>query len=67
MGVVDCLSRESYKDTWPESEVDKKFVVATINSFHKAVDCINITLETNRPLNPNEVVLEYSRRKRVNS
>ena len=36
MGIVDYLSRDPYNDSWPESELDEKFVVATINSFHEA-------------------------------
>ena len=44
MEVVDCLYRDPLNDPWPESESDKKFVIATFNSFHKALDCMNIRL-----------------------
>ena len=37
MGIVYYLSRDPFKDPWPESDLDKKFVVATINSFHEAL------------------------------
>ena len=62
MGIVDCLSRDPYKVPWPESEIDEKFVVATINSFHKAIDCMSSRLENTGRLNRNENLLECSRR-----
>ena len=62
MGIVDYLSRDPYNDPWPESELDKTIVVATIDSFHKALDCMNSRLENNGWLNPNENLLECSRR-----
>ena len=62
MGIVDYLSRDPFNDPWPESELDEKFVVATINSFHEAFDCWNSRLKASRSLNRNENVLECSRR-----
>ena len=62
MGIVDYLSRDPFNDPWPESELDEKFVVATINSFHEAFDCWNSRLKDSRSLNRNENVLECSRR-----
>ena len=62
MGIVDYLSRDPYNDPWPESELDKKFVVATIDSFHKLLDRMNSMLENNGWLNWNENLLENSRR-----
>ena len=62
MGIVDYLSRDPFNDPWPESELDEKFVVATINSFHEAFDCWNCRLKASRSLNRNENVLECSRR-----
>ena len=62
MGIVDYLSRDPFNDPWPESELDEKFVVATINSFHEAFDCRNSRLKETGSLNRNENVLECSRR-----
>ena len=62
MGIVDYLSRDPFNDPWPESELDEKFVVATINSFHEAFDCWNSRLKASRSLNRNENVVECSRR-----
>ena len=36
MAIVEYLMRDPYNDPWPESELDERFVVATINSFHEA-------------------------------
>ena len=44
MGIVDYLSREPNGDPWPESELDERFVVASIEDFHKALDCLNSRL-----------------------
>ena len=62
MGIVDSLSRDPFNDPWPESELDEKFVVATINSFHEALDCMNSSLKEIGSLDRNENVLECSRR-----
>ena len=63
MGIVDYLSRDPYNAPWPENHLDKKFVIATINSFHKASDCMNSRLENTGSHNGNENLLEYSKRK----
>ena len=62
MGIVEYLSRDPFNYPWPESELDKKFVVATINSFHEALDCMSSRLKGVGSLNWNENVLECSRR-----
>ena len=62
MGIVDYLSRDPFNDPLPESELDEKFVVATINSFHEALDCISSRLKGIGLLDRNENVLECSRR-----
>ena len=62
MGIVDYLSRDPFKDPWPESELDEKFVIATINSFHEALDCMSSRLNGIGSLNRNENVLECFRR-----
>ena len=62
MRIVDYLSRDPYNGPWPESGLDERFVVATINSFHEALYCMSSRLERIGSLNRNENVLEYSRR-----
>ena len=62
MDIVDYLSRDPFNDPSPESELDEKFIVATINSFHEALDCMNIRLKETGSLDRNENVLECSRR-----
>ena len=37
MGIVDYLSREPTGEPWPESVLDEKFVVTSVECFHKAV------------------------------
>ena len=41
MGIVDYLSREPNGEQWPESELDERFVVTSIEIFHKALDCLS--------------------------
>ena len=62
MGIVDYLSRDPFNDSWPESELDEKFVVATINSFHEALDCMNCRRKETKSVDRNENVLECSRK-----
>ena len=54
MGIVDYFSRDPLNALWPESDLNEKFVVATINSFHKTSDCMNSRLEHTCSLNRNE-------------
>ena len=61
MGIVDYLSRNPKGEPWPESVLDEKFVVTSIESFHKALDCLNSRLSDHDRLDRNENVLEYSR------
>ena len=61
MGIVDYLSRNPKGETWPESVLDEKFVVTSIESFYKALDCLNSRLSDHDRLDRNENVLEYSR------
>ena len=37
MGIVDYLSRKPTGEPWPESVLDEKFVVTSVECFHKAV------------------------------
>ena len=46
MGIVNYLLRDPFNNPWPESELNKKFVVATINSFHEALYCMSSRLES---------------------
>ena len=62
MGIIDYLSCDPYNDPWPEWELDERFVLETINSFHEALYCMSSRLESIGSLNRNEHVLEYSRR-----
>ena len=61
MGIVDYLSRNPKSEPWPESVLDEKFVVTSIESFHRALDCLNSRLSEHDRLDRNENVLEYSR------
>ena len=62
MEIVDYSSRDLYNDPWPESEIDEKFAVTTINSFHKALEGMSSRLENTEQLNRKECFLECSRR-----
>ena len=62
MRIVDYLLCDPYNDPCSESELDKKIVVASINSFHKALDCTSSRLENSGRLNRNGNILECSRR-----
>ena len=61
MGIEDYLSRNPKSEPRPESVLDEKFVVTSIESFHKALDCLNSRLSDDDRLDRNENVLEYSR------
>ena len=60
MGIVDYLSRDPKGEPWPESVLDEKFVVTSIESFHKALDCLHNRLSDHNRLDRNENILEYS-------
>ena len=62
MRIVDYLLQDPYNGPWPESKLDDKFVVAIINSFHKALDCMDSRLESTGSLNRNENLLDKFRR-----
>ena len=57
MGIVGYLSRDPNGEPWPESVLDEKFVVTSIESFHKALDC---RFSDHYVLDRNENVLESS-------
>ena len=61
MSIVDYLSRNPKGEPWPESVLDEKLVVTSIESFHKALDCLNSRLSDHDRLDRNRNVLEYSR------
>ena len=59
MGIVDYLSREPNGEPWPEFEIDERFVMASVENFHKALDCLSSRLsETDRKVDVN--ILESS-------
>ena len=58
MGIVDYLSRDNNGEPWPESVLDEKFVVSSIESFHKALDCLHSQFSDHDGLDRNENVLE---------
>ena len=60
IGIVDYVSRDPKGEPWPESEFDEKFVVTSIESFHKALDCLHSQLSDHDGRDRNENVLEYS-------
>ena len=50
-------------EPWPESELDEKFVVASIDQFHAALDCLNSRLVDTNSFISNENILEHSDRR----
>ena len=59
MGIVDYLSREPNGDPWPESELDERFVVTSIENFHKALECLSSRfIDTDQNIDVN--ILELS-------
>ena len=66
MGIVDYLSREPNGEPWPESELDERIVVTSIESFHKALDCLNSRFSETNP-NSDINILEHSRTQRETS
>ena len=60
---MDYLSREPNGETWPESELDAKFVVTLIDQFHTALDCLNSRLVDTNTFIDDANILEYSERR----
>ena len=60
MGIVDYLFRDPKGEPWPESVLDEKFVVTSIESFHKALDCLHSQPSDHDRLDRNKNVLENS-------
>ena len=63
MNIVDYLSREPSGEPWPDSKLDKKFVVASIDQFHAALDCLNRRLVDTNTFIDDENILEHSDRR----
>ena len=63
MDIVDYLSREPSGEPWPDSKLDKKFVVASIDQFHAALDCLNRRLVDTNTFIDDENILEHSDRR----
>ena len=62
MGIVDYLSREPSGEPWPETKLDEKFVVTSIECFHRALDCLYSRLSDTDVEIPSEKILEYSQK-----
>ena len=60
MVIVDYLSRDPNGKPWPESVLDEKFVVTSIKSVHKALDCLHRQFSDHDGLVRNENFLEHS-------
>ena len=54
------MSREPNGEPWPESYLDDKFIVASIEYFHKALDCLSSWLNETVNTRQNEIILEHS-------
>ena len=57
---MDYLSRNPIWETWPESELDENFVVASIDQFHSALDCLMSRLIDTKSFNSNVNILDHS-------
>ena len=64
MGIVDYLSREPTGEPWPETNLDEKFVVTSIECFHRALDCLYSRLNDTDVTIQSEKVLEYSQKQK---
>ena len=64
MGIVDYLSREPTGDPWPETKLDEKFVVTSIECFHRALDYLYSRLNDTDATIQNEKVLELSQKQK---
>ena len=60
MGVVDYMSREPNGEPWPETYLEEKFVVASIECLHKELDCLNSRLNDTTHAIQNDNILEHS-------
>ena len=58
--IVEYLSREPNGEPWPESKIDEKFGVASIEEFHRALDCLNSRLSNEIQPDRNKEILELS-------
>ena len=64
MGIVDYLSRQPTGEPWPVTKLDKKFVVTSIECFHRALDCLYSRLNETDVTIQKEKVLEYSQKQK---
>ena len=60
MGIVDYMSRKPNGEPWPESYLDEKFVVVSIECFHRALDCLSSRLTDTAKEIQNDNILEHS-------
>ena len=64
MGIEDYLSREPTGKPWPETKLAEKFVVTSIECFHRALDCLYSRLNDSDVTIQSEKVLEYSHKQK---
>ena len=64
MGIVDYLSREPTGEPWPETKLDEKFVITSIEYFHSALDCLYSRLNATDATIQNEKALEHSQKQK---
>ena len=64
MRIVDYLSQEPTGQTWPEIKLDEKFVVTSIECFHRALDCLYSRLNATDSVNQNGKNREHSQKQK---
>ena len=62
MVIVDYLSREPTGEPWPETKLDEKFVVTSIECFQRALGCLYSRLNDTDVTIQSKKVLEYSQK-----
>ena len=60
MGILDYMSREPNGEPWLETYLDGNFVVASIECFHKALNCLSSRLNVTAKEIQDENILEHS-------
>ena len=62
-GYSGLFVQEPNGEPWPEAELDEKFVVASIDQFQTALDCLNSRLLDTNTFIDEANILEYSERR----
>ena len=63
MCLVDYLSREPNNESRPKLELDEKFLVTSMESFHKALDYLSSRLNETGGLDWNEIIIKHFKSK----